>query len=471
MGEEFDNFFSEHDIFEVISRYKEMMEGKKSFFFDLCEFEDIIEFYIEHENSTRALEAVKIAIKRYPFASSLKLKYAKILDEKGLTGKAMQVISEIEGVEKFNYEFHLVKGYSLAKLGNHNEAYQAFDRAIKLSCENRDEVAYDIAISFIDSGKENIALKYLLLAHELNENNLLVLCELASYSENIEQWEDVVKYYKKFLDIDPFAENIWYGLGYAYSRMDKNDKAVEAFDFALAINPRYYSAIFTKGEILTENGDYDRAIDLYNELVDTENDNLQAICCLGECYNQKGEYTIAKSYLNRAKRIDSSNACVWYGIAMIYKNLKKHKSCISNLNKAIKLDKTNADYWFSLGLTYEELKQQEKAQKAFEQATALDPLKTEAWLSFADIMYKNNKTNDAIEILQKAYLFNYDVATINYKLATYYSINQQFNLAKEYFEKGLILNFNEHSEFLALILLKFDHPEEIFLLLNKYHKN
>lgn len=467
MNEEFEDYFGDKDIFQIINRYKEMMESNTPCFFDVCDYEDIIDFYIDQENLTRAIEAAKVGIKNFPFATSLKLKYAKILDEKGLTGKAMAVISEIENHESFNHEFHLVKGNSLVRQGNHKEAYKEFDQAIRLCCANRDELVYEISLSFLNSGNENIALKYLLLAHEINEKNLLVIYELASCYEGMERWEDAIFYYEKFLDLEPFSENIWYSIGHSFSKIEKDEKAIEAYDYALALNPCYNSAVFAKGELLARQGKYKESIELYSEVIDYDATNLKAICFIGDCYNKMGQTSIALDYFRKAKAIDRSYPKTWYGIALVYKNLNKYNICLINLQKAIKLDKTNADYWFLLGIIYREINQKAGAIDAFEQATKFDPMNIDAWLAYADILHENKKTQDAIELLTKAYQFNYDISAVNYKLAVYYTFNNQYLLAKEYFEKGLVLNYKEHSKYLNEVL-RSENSEDIERLLKKY---
>ena len=47
MQEEFDDIFHGEEESELISRYEEMLRNNTNYFFDVFEFENIIDYYIE----------------------------------------------------------------------------------------------------------------------------------------------------------------------------------------------------------------------------------------------------------------------------------------------------------------------------------------------------------------------------------------------------------------------------------------
>ncbi|MFO7658673.1 MAG: tetratricopeptide repeat protein [Bacteroidales bacterium] len=462
-----DKFFNEEEIFKSLSKYNEMREGNKSYFFDLFEFEEIIEYYIDNEDYTEAYNATCLALKSYSFASSLKLKLAKLLTEQDRKAKALQIIHEIETVEMYNYELFLLKGKLLSLLGNHHDAVKEYDRAIKLARENRDEVVYSIAQNFLTVGKESVAIKYLILAYEINADNPLVLYDLASCFERLEYYDKCIEFLLKYIDIDPFSENVWFNLAVAYSEIEKNNKALEAVEFALAINPGYLSASFLKAEILFDLGKYSEAIGVYHELLNLDPHNVRVLCCLGECFEKTGKRDKALDYFRQARKSDNTSPEPWFGMAVVYRNNGKLNHSLINVRKAIKLDDENPEYWFFLGELFELQDNPEHAMKAFSRAIEIDPSDYEAWLAYAKIYYEENKISDAIEILNKAYQYNYDNSTLNYQLAAYHTSLHEYSLAASYFEKGLSLNFPEHQDYINKIQGYFD-KETIQNILSKY---
>ena len=43
-------------------------------------------------------------------------------------------------------------------------------------------------------------------------------------------------YYLKYLEEEPFSDSAWYNLGIIYNKLEMYEKAMEAYDYALAIN-------------------------------------------------------------------------------------------------------------------------------------------------------------------------------------------------------------------------------------------
>ncbi len=469
MSEDFENHFEEKDIFGIITRYQDMLKQHQSCFFDLFEFEDIIDYYIDNEEYSGAEEAIQIALKQYPFATSLKLRYARILTEKNSVSSALQILHEIKGIESYNPELYLVKGNLLNKSGKLDEAISEYDTAIRLACENRDDVVFSVARSFIESGKENLAVRYLLLAHEINENNLLVLYELASCYEHLENYEKTIEFLKKFLEIDPFAENIWFGIGVSFSKLHQYEEAFEAFEYALALNDQYISAFHSKAELLCNLGNYEEAVSVYKELLLIDTDNAGIFCFIGNCYEKAGDPDQALEYYRQARRIDNQCPEAWYGMAMVYQKTGKLHHSLMNIRKAIKLDPENTLYWFFLGEIYASMQLNENAMKAFSKTIEIDPSDYEAWLAYAKIYYKENKVTDAIEVLNRAYQYNHDISTVNYQLAAYHTVARHYSTAAKYFEKGLSLNYSEHQDYLKQMQEHFD-KETIRRILSKFQK-
>lgn len=469
MSEDFEQYFEEKDIFEIITRYQDMLEHSKSCFFDLYEFEDIIDYYIDKEEFSCALEACVTALKQYPFAISLKLRYARILCEKNHLSAAYRILHEIEAIESNNSELYLIKGNLFNKSGRQAAAIREFDNALRLGDESKDELVLSIARSFLESGNNNQAVKYLMLAYEMNDKNLLVLYELALCYERLEYYDKSIEVLQKFLDIEPFAENIWFSLGTSYSKLEQYNRAFEAYEYALAINDRYISVYFSKAELFQKIGRYDEAVKVYKELLDLDADNVRVCCLIGSCYSKGGDSDLALEYFRQAKRADNLCHEAWYGIAMVYHNMSKLHHSLINMRKAVRLDPENNEYWFFLGEIYARMHKNDDAMKAFSKAIEINPSDYEVWLAYAKIYYKENKVTDAIEVLNRAYQYNYDISTVNYQLAAYHTLARQYSIAARYFEKGLSLNYSEHHKFLTEMQEHFD-KETIRRILLKFQK-
>ena len=96
----------------------------------------------------------------------------------------------------------------------------------------------------------------------------------------------VLTYYLKYLEEEPFSDSAWYNLGIIYNKLESYEKAMEAYDYALAINSQNTFAIFNKGNILSNLERYTDAIPVYHEYLENEPDSFEAMTYLAECYEK-----------------------------------------------------------------------------------------------------------------------------------------------------------------------------------------
>jgi len=443
---DWDNYNEDDDTLDVLKRYKDMLVQHNNGFFDLYEYECIIDYYTDQYHFKEALNAVCFAIKQHPDASSMKLKYVQLLIETGKPGKALSIIKSIGDAESSNYELFLAKGIALNMTGKHMEARSSFEKALRLCIDDKDEVAYSIAQSFMQIGMTSTAVKYLLIAYRYNEDNILVLYDLALNYEKLDYPEKCILYYHKYLDLDPFAEHVWNNLGLIYTGMENFNKAGESFDYALAINPHFYPAYFDKADMLVLSNNIQGAIEVYSELLVEDSANTKAMCDMGNCYEQIGDYHEALKIYKHLLEISQDCSDAWYGAGMIYFRQKKYSLSTDMLKKAVSIQPANADYWFMLGEAYNGARKLNKAINAYIRASELNPLDYEAWMACAQVLFRKRRIGEAIYMLTQLYQYNRDNAVINYRLAAYYAYQHELIEAQRYFKKGLALNFQEHVE-------------------------
>jgi tetratricopeptide (TPR) repeat protein len=440
------NYYEEDETLDVLKRYREMLIRHSSSFFDLYEYECLIDYFIEQFNFRDALKAVNLAIRQHPYASSMKLKYVQLLIETGRPAKALGVIKSIGDTESSNCEFYLARGIALNLTGKHSLAGYDFEKAMQMCDENKDEVAYNIAQSYMQIGMLSQATRYLLQAYKYNEDNILVLYDLALHFEKLDCPEKSILYYNKYLDLDPFAEHVWNNLGLLHASMDNIEKACEAFDLAIAINPDYFPAYYNKADMLMLNNNFQEAILVYADLLESDSSNTKALCDMGNCYEETGKYQDAMRCFQKALELSKDCSDAWYGSGMIYFRQKKFRLSIASFKKATGIQPANSDYWFMLGEAYVGLRKLNQAIDAYSRASELNPLDFEAWMACAQVLFRKRRIDEAIHMLMRLYQYNFDNPTLNYRLAAYYFYQGDTARAIRFFEKGLALNFQESRE-------------------------
>jgi tetratricopeptide (TPR) repeat protein len=445
MDKQKDYFQDDGDLQEIIGRFENMLNQFEAYFFDVHEFEKIIDHYLDTNHFTKAIDAVRHGIDQHPGSTPLLIKEAQVYAEKGDSAKALDMVRALEKLEESNIEVFMLKGMILNQMGRVKEAERAFEKAVELSYDNLEEILYDIALSFEYINQYKIALGYLEKAYKRNPEKVNILYDLAYCYDRLHDFDKSIKYYEIYLDREPFSENVWYNLGLLYFKKENFKKAVECYDFAIAINDQYSSAVFNKANALANLGEYEAAERTYKECILLEPENVLAHCYLGESLEKLENYPEAIQWYRKSTEIDPSYAEGWYGIAVCYLFLKLYNDALYYVSKAISKDEENPDFWFTLGNVHAHLGSHRDAIKAYAKTTELDPYDDEAWLNLAHLNFIQGDTGKAITVLKDSYSYTFDIPVINFHLAGYHYVIDKSEQALKFFEKGLKLDYSEYS--------------------------
>ena len=104
MDKEKDYFQEDGDLQEIIGRFENMLNQVQAYFFDVHEFEKIIDFYLDTNHFTKAIDAVQYGINQHPGSTTLLIKQAQVYAEKGESAQALAMIRSIEKIEESNNE-------------------------------------------------------------------------------------------------------------------------------------------------------------------------------------------------------------------------------------------------------------------------------------------------------------------------------------------------------------------------------
>ena len=468
MKEEFEDIFHDEEYSELVNRYEDMLKRKTKYFFDVYEFESIIDYYIDSNKANNALNAVKFAAQQHPNSINIQLKKAQVLVDKGQASQALQVLDPLERIESSDSDLYLIKGSALNVLGRYNDAERAFDLAVSFTFEDKVDVIHTIAQSFEQIGRYKTALKYLHDAFELDGMNIMLLYDIGYCYEKLGQITKSIEYYKQYLDKEPFSENAWYNLGILYNKNENFDEAIDAYEYAIAINPEFSVAYFNLANSFSNKEDFHNAIINYKEYLNFDGKSVEILTYIGDCYDSLKENDLALKYYDEALAEDNYMADAYFGKANVMFRLGKTMQALPLLEGAIEIDDINAEYYYLLGNIYNELDLIEKAQNAYKKANDLDPEEFDFILALNESYVKVEKYDQAIDTLIEALKDHSNNEIIHFRLAGCYYLTGKEKKAIEAFENGLKINPQKYME---IILFYPDALENNKLneLLNKYY--
>lgn len=131
----------------------------------------------------------------------------------------------------------------------------------------------------------------------------------------------------------------------------------------ISLNPNTY---FELGLISYYNGQYDKAIEQWENAVSLNKNNLNAYLCLGIVYNQENMSENAIVILKRAITINPKYSTLHLALARIYEQKEMLDSAIYEYSKVMELQPDTTEILNTLGNLYEKKGMKEEAKKAFD---------------------------------------------------------------------------------------------------------
>jgi len=410
----------EEELKNALQKFERMKKNNENYFFDVFEFETIIDYFIESNNSIKAFEAAVLASEQHPNSVSIQLRKARVLLDRGRAVEALGILKRLENIEPGNHEVYVAKGTAMGILGDIQGAKKMFDYALTLDSDDQGNILFSITSVLQNLNYYECLIPYLKRLIKLEPDFHAHLYDLAYAYEKAENFEDSISYYTKYLENEPFSDSAWYNLGIIYNKQEQYKKALEAYDYALAINSQNSFAIFNKGNILCNLDRYNEAISVYHEYLENEPDSFEAMTYLAECYEKTGDLILAKKYFHEAIDIAPDFADPWFGLGIIELESGNADDSLIFLRKAVRLDDENPEIWYMLGKAHYSKTEEKAALRCFREALKIDVYYNEVWIDLGRMILYDGFIPKALPYLEKAYKIIGDVPGINYLLASFY---------------------------------------------------
>jgi tetratricopeptide (TPR) repeat protein len=420
MEEDKFGFAHEEDIEEVVERFERMRKNNENYFFDVAEFEAIIDFYFDTNNPSKAYDAADAAVHQHPQSVSIQLRQARVLLDRGRAVETLKILKRLESIEPGNFEIYLTKGTALGMLGDINGAKRMFDQALAVDNEERENILYTITSILQNLNYYDHMIVYMHKLIELEPDFFSHYYDLAYAYEKVSDMENAVKYYELYLHEEPFSDSAWYNLGIIHNKLGNYSGALEAYEYSLAINPQNTFALFNKGNILSNEEKYEQAVEVYLEYLELEPESSEAMTYLGECYEKLGKFDRAKKYFQDAIELVPENPEPWFGLGVISFRQGAFSDAVMIFGKCTRLDEQNPEYYHMLARSLYASGRRRECVRNLKKTLKADPFFDEAWIDMGNIVHETGSAVKILKLLVTAHRIVGDVPGLNYLLAASY---------------------------------------------------
>ena len=446
------NFFNNREFDELIARYDHMIRRGLNYYFDVEDFEQLIDHYLDVNKTGKALNAVRYAFTLHPNAFPLMIKKAQIHLRNKNPQRALSTLKEVQEIESSNNEFYLTRGHALLLMDNLEDAELDYGKALYMVDDREEHIdlLQNISQTLQFSDLHRHAIKYLKKAHELEPKNLLILYDLAYCYEKTGQIRKSISHYLKYINIEPYSEHIWFSLGKLYHEAEETGYAIEAYEMALAINPEYTDAMFELGILLEDDERYAKAIESYLEYLKHEPDSADVHFFAANCYFQVDQYDPALEHYQQALKHESYNPGVYYGIARVLLKRGNLWDALFYAKRATMLDDEDYELFLLYGKINSKLRMYKESSKAYLKAVELKPEILSHWIMFTDELIKNQKFEQALKYTLQSLELHGNIPRLYYRIAALYYKTDRIRYSIRYFKKGMLMNSDLYQEFFSI---------------------
>jgi tetratricopeptide (TPR) repeat protein len=204
--------------------------------------------------------------------------------------------------------------------------------------------------------------------------------------------EEAIVFLQNHVEKNPFSEVGWSLLGKKYLEQKEYQKALEALDFAIAIDDSFLGAYYDKAYAYNKLQQYDKALEYYKLTLDIADPTAFTFYHMARIYEKIQNYDEAVANYLYAINEDPGHYKSWIKLVQIKIFLKDYDGALEVNQKALEIV-NNQELFELLGNIYELKKDYQKAIPAFEMSLKLGTVKLKTILKLADL-YKQTHQLD-----------------------------------------------------------------------------
>lgn len=395
MSEELDQF-SEEEIIKIKERFFHMKDTGESMYFDVDEYEGLIDHFFELEDTDSIELALQHALEQHPGNYDFLLKKAQLFAIYGEDELGLNILNELKGIAT-DSDYFMIKGTLLSNLQKYREAIEEYTNALNRG-QDLEDVYSNIAFEYENLEQYDKAIEYLNKVAEINPQNESALNEIGICFEMGNQSLKSVDYFNGFLDKHPYSRSAWFNLAIAFNSLGKNRRAIDAYEFSLAIDENQPSALFNIANVYASLENHTKAIEYYRRTLSRESPDAITYYYMGESYEKIDQFDKALEAFGNSNNINAEFHEAILGMARCYYSIGDEEEAFNQLDKAIALNEPFPLFWSIRSLKLDEMGFFKLAHMGLIKLIRLHPDEMVYSLSLA-VLFNNHDLDYSIQLI------------------------------------------------------------------------
>lgn len=365
----------------LLQQYENLRTGMPNSFIEEDGFERLIEYFEEKEQYNNGLEAVEYAVSQYPYSANLLFIKANLLIILRKYQDALQVLEEAELFDSTDTTLYILKTDAYLALDEQEKAAEVLEAAIQIfEGDEKIDLLFELADVYDDYENFEKVFDCFSLILKLDPNSEEALYKICFWTDFTGRNEESIKLHQRIIEEYPFNELAWFNLGAAYQGIKLYEKAIDAYNYAVAIDEKFDYAYRNMGDAYIRLRKYKDAIEMLEKVSELSRPEAVIYEAIGHCYDKLANYPQARFHYKKASHLNAEDSQMYYKIACTYMNEGAWQSAIRQLQTAARMHRMQPEYNLALGQCYMQLNNIDEAITYFGNVVRVRPKNMNGWL-------------------------------------------------------------------------------------------
>jgi tetratricopeptide (TPR) repeat protein len=387
----------------LLEKYELIKTGEGTSMMDEEEFEHVVQYYFDNNNEEEALLACDIAQTYYPFSANILLLKAEILTQAQKYGQALKALDEMEQYDNNCLDAVLLRSDILLGQFKYDQAALWLEqKSEEFEKKEKTEILLELSDVYDECEEFDAVfdtLKRVIKVDRRNEEALQKICFWAEFTERL---EESIALHTQLTEEDPYNALAWFNLGAAYQGLKLYEKAIDSYEFCVAIDEKFEFAYRNMADAYMRLKWYSKAIEvleIHLQIAKAEDVIFEA---MGYCWEKQKDYQKARDYYRMASQLSPQDDGIFYKIGETYAREQKWEKAMKSYSVALHLDKENASYCMAIGNCLMELDVKSEALVCYLNAVRLKPGSKTTWVALIKGLYMTGYYDEALVQLDVA---------------------------------------------------------------------
>lgn len=379
-----------------------------------------------------------------------------ILYNRKMPDEIIKLYTTKSGILKSSIIYYYV-GWAYSAIGNNDIAEEFFEKSFaenENNIEAGSKIAYNLFVKGLFLEAEDLLNK--LLQYSENDKIFYILAELKYLKSDL---DSAIRYYNLAIKLNDKNAEYFYKLGVIFSLKGFIKDAEENYCRAITIEPDNVLYNYTLAYLYYMTNRKALAQRVISYILSLNGDYLAALSLNLLIMVDLNDISGANKILLKISENQNKDEFTYYSLAIYYSKLNLWNKAIENITKAILLKPESCEYKFELSKYYYNIKDYINAENTLELLISINEKYIEGYILLAKIFIDNNRTEEALQQIEKALTLDLNKSEIYYIRGKIYEKEAKYAEAVNDFKTAISMSPDNVEYYITLAKCYYNNKE------------